>query len=183
MYLLIRVISATYVFSVSRNDKSACTHMQIIIDKAPRAGLTHWPLGDFNLNIRKVIFKLTSVNGGWGISYVIALRWMPLDLTDDKSTLAQVMAWCHQATSNYLSQCWPRSLSPYCVIRPQWVKLHFPTKFMLRGFVLMVVVVFQKVRPSPDKFVKPAAPGPAEKGSLIFPSQQKSPQKQEGNPS
>ena len=69
------------------------------------------------------------------------------------------------------------------VIRPQWVKLHVPTKFMLRGFVLMVVVVFQKVRPSPDKFVKPAAPGPAEKGSLIFPSQQKSPQKQEGNPS
>ena len=33
------------------------------------------------------------MNGGWGISYVIALRWMPLDLTDDKSTLVQVMAW------------------------------------------------------------------------------------------
>ena len=31
---------------------------------------------------------LTLVNGGWGISYDIALRWMPLDLTDDKSTLA-----------------------------------------------------------------------------------------------
>ena len=36
---------------------------------------------------------------------------MPLDLTDDKSTLAQVMAWCHQATSHYMSQCWPRSMS------------------------------------------------------------------------
>ena len=32
------------------------------------------------------------------------------------------MAWCRQATSHYLSQCWPRSLSPYDVIRPQWVK-------------------------------------------------------------
>ena len=31
------------------------------------------------------------------------------------------MAWCHQATSHYLSQCWPRSLSPYDVTRPQWV--------------------------------------------------------------
>ena len=31
------------------------------------------------------------------------------------------MAWCHQATSHYLSQCWPRSLSPYGVTRPQWV--------------------------------------------------------------
>ena len=62
------------------------------------------------------------MNSGWGIFYVIALRWMPLELTDDKSTLVQVMAWCRQATSHYLSQCWPRSLSPYDVTRPQWVK-------------------------------------------------------------
>ena len=61
------------------------------------------------------------MTGGWGISYVIALRWMPLDLTDDKSTLVQVMAWCHQATRHYLSQCWPRSLLPYGVTRSQWV--------------------------------------------------------------
>ena len=47
--------------------------------------------------------------------------WMFLDRTDDKSTLVQVMACCHQATSNYLSQCWPRSMSPYGVTRPQWV--------------------------------------------------------------
>ena len=25
------------------------------------------------------------MNGDWGISYETALRWMPLDLTDDKS--------------------------------------------------------------------------------------------------
>ena len=64
------------------------------------------------------------MNGDWGISYKIALRWMPLDLTDDKSTLVQVMAWCRQATSHYLSQCWPRSMSPNGVGRPQWVNLH-----------------------------------------------------------
>ena len=86
--------------------------------------LTHWPLGDFNLILGtlEVYFKLTLVNVGWGISYEIALRWMPLDLTGDKSKLVQVMAWCLQATSHYLSQCWPRSLSPYDVNRPQWVK-------------------------------------------------------------
>ena len=44
------------------------------------------------------------------------------NLTDDKSTLVQVMAWCHQATSHYLSQYWPSSMSPYGVTRPQWVK-------------------------------------------------------------
>ena len=25
-----------------------------------------------------------------------------------KSTFVQVMAWCHQVTSHYMSQCWPR---------------------------------------------------------------------------
>ena len=39
----------------------------------------------------------------------------------DKSTLVQVMAWCHHATSHYLGQCWPSSMSTYGVTRPQWV--------------------------------------------------------------
>ena len=59
---------------------------------------------------------------GWSVSCKIALIRMPLDLTDVKSTLVQVMAWYRQATSHYLSQCWPRSLLPYGVTRPQWVK-------------------------------------------------------------
>ena len=75
--------------------------------------------GRFQFNFRWVIFKLTLVNGGWGISNEIALRWMPLDLTDDKSTLVQVIAWCHQVSSHYLSQCWSRSMSPNGVTRPQ----------------------------------------------------------------
>ena len=54
--------------------------------------------------------------------------WMPLDLTDDKSTLVQVMAWCCQTTSHYLSQCWPRYLSPYGVTRPQWVNSSLPSE-------------------------------------------------------
>ena len=78
--------------------------------------------GRFQFHFRLVILKLTLVNGGWGISYEIALRWMPLDITDDKSTLVQVMAWCRQATSHYLTQCWPRSMSPNGVTNPQWVK-------------------------------------------------------------
>ena len=82
--------------------------------------LTHWPLGNLS-DFRNVIFKQLLVIDGWGISYEIALIWMSLDFTDDQSTLVQVMAWCRQATSHYLSQCWPRSLSPYGVTRPQWV--------------------------------------------------------------
>ena len=51
---------------------------------------------------------------------------MAQDLTDDKSTLVQVMAWCRQAASHYLNQCWPRSPMPYGVTRPQWVNAHVP---------------------------------------------------------
>ena len=59
------------------------------------------------------------MNGGWGISYEIALRWMPLDLTDDKSTLVQVMAWCRQATKPLPE---PMLTQIYGVTRPQRVK-------------------------------------------------------------
>ena len=83
--------------------------------------LTHWPLGKFEWNFRYVIFKQILVIGAWGISCEIALIWMSLDFTDAQSTLVQVMAWCRQAASHYLSQCWPRFLSPYGVTRPQWV--------------------------------------------------------------
>ena len=48
---------------------------------------------------------------------------MSMDLSDDKSTLFQVMAWCRQATSHYLCQCWPRSMMPCGVTRLQWVKV------------------------------------------------------------
>ena len=33
-----------------------------------------------------------------------------MHVTEDKSTLFLVMAWCRQGASHYLSQCWPRSL-------------------------------------------------------------------------
>ena len=39
-------------------------------------------------------------------------------LVDDMSALIQVMAWCRKATSHFLSQCWPRSILPYAVTRP-----------------------------------------------------------------
>ena len=79
--------------------------------------------GRFDWDFRYLILQIISVIDGWGIYSELALRWASLDLTDDKSTLVQVMAWCRQATSHYLSQCWPRSVSPYGVTRPQWVNV------------------------------------------------------------
>ena len=67
------------------------------------------------------IFNLVLLIGIFRSSHDSALRSMPQDLTDDKSTLVQVRAWCHQATSHYLGQCWPSPLSPLVVARPKWV--------------------------------------------------------------
>ena len=63
--------------------------------------------GKFEWNFRHLILKQILVIDGWGNCCEIALIWMSLDFTDDQSTLVQIMAWCRQATSHYLSQCWP----------------------------------------------------------------------------
>ena len=93
----------------------------------------HWCIGwqnfdwlapeKFELNFSYVIFKWILAIDVWVITCDIALIWMSLDFADDQSTLVQVMAWCRQATSHYLSQWWPRSLSPYGVNRPEWVNI------------------------------------------------------------
>ena len=68
---------------------------------------------------------------------------MSLDLTDDWSTLVQVMAWCRQATSHYMSQCRPRSVSPYGVNRPQWVNWSYPIPL---GTILMACCYTNSLR-------------------------------------
>ena len=73
---------------------------------------THCPLVDCDFDFKLVIFKCIVVIISISISSTTDFRWMVQDSADDKSTLVQVMAWCHQAPSHYLNQCWPRSLSP-----------------------------------------------------------------------
>ena len=72
--------------------------------------LTHCPPGLLSKNVRETIFKLILVIDDWCASCEITLRRMSSDLTDDKATLVQVMAWCRRAPSHYLNQCWPRSV-------------------------------------------------------------------------
>ena len=81
--------------------------------------------GRFEGNFIKVNFKLVLMIDGSGISVEIDFRLILLDLTNDNSTLVQVMAWCRQATSRYLSQWRPCSTSPYGVTRRQWVNVIF----------------------------------------------------------
>ena len=77
--------------------------------------------GEFDYSLQLVNYKLISMINILSIFCAIVIRWMLQQLTDHQSTLVQAMAWCRQATSHYLSQCWPRPLSPYGITRPQWV--------------------------------------------------------------
>ena len=93
--------------------------MKLIGGAQSTASLTHWPLGW----LKEILDKKFSRWFQWLVAGVLSNcpQWIALNLTDNKSTLVQVTAWCRQATSHYLSQWWPRSLSPYGVTRPQWV--------------------------------------------------------------
>ena len=56
--------------------------------------LSHWPLGNLDMILKKFIFGVILLIDIFTISSDNALRWMPRDLADDKSTLVQIMAWC-----------------------------------------------------------------------------------------
>ena len=75
---------------------------------------------NFRSVILKHIFRFDIIKRFSGILMRIISYWnCPHETTTepfhDKATLPQVMAWCRQASSHYLSQCSPRSSSPHGV--------------------------------------------------------------------
>ena len=85
---------------------------------------THWPLGTNEVDSykHKLNHILTII---WFYSVIInnlitknhicreAVMWrFPHDAIHDKSAVVQVMAWCRQAPSHYLNQCWQGSITP-----------------------------------------------------------------------
>ena len=104
--------------------------------------------GKFEWNFRYVIFKRILVIDGWGISCEISLIWMSLDFTNDQTTLVQAMAWCRQATSHYLNQCWPRPPLPYGVTRSEWVNPWSPRLVYMRNTNSVITVPADVLAPS-----------------------------------
>ena len=56
---------------------------------------------------KSIIFKLIIQKASLDTCHEIALRWMPWNCTNEKSTLVPVTAWCGQAPNHYLGQYWP----------------------------------------------------------------------------
>ena len=90
--------------------------------------------------------KVQSTNICDGLSswtlHEIALRWMSQNTGD--GTLVLVMAWCRQAASHYLSQCWHRTVSTYSVTRPQWVNTSLNSKCVMIMKVVNFIAVWQE---------------------------------------
>ena len=98
---------------LSCTNSSICKHFEWLNSLSP---------GRCNSNFKCAIPEYMLQIKFMGTSCEIALRWRPQNTFDKKLTFVQVMAWCCQATSHYFNQCWPRSKSPYGIIRLQWVK-------------------------------------------------------------
>ena len=60
--------------------------------------------GSYGSNFKSIISVHMSRIKFMSTSCEIPLWWMALNIFNDEPTLAQVMAWCHRATSHYLSQ-------------------------------------------------------------------------------
>ena len=100
--LPVRGVHAILMANIYLSQEILCTDIIITICNKCKKSLVR-----FQRNFRRVIFQLILVIDGWSICCKIVLKWMQMDHIDGKSTLVPVMAWCHQATSHYLSQLWP----------------------------------------------------------------------------
>ena len=63
--------------------------------------------GRFEWNFKWVFFKVVFVINRWSFCCEVALRWMSLDLTDDKSTFVQVDLCRHKVSLGHNELKWP----------------------------------------------------------------------------
>ena len=77
--------------------------------------------GRCGCNLKLIIFKLISKMYILSICCEFALWWMPDVSIDDQLTMVEVTAWCRQAASYYIIQCWPSSMTPCGDPRSRWV--------------------------------------------------------------
>ena len=94
---------------------------------------------------------------------------MPQDLADGKSTLVQVMAWCHQVTSSYLIQCWPWSMLPYGVTTPKSVNTLRPRQNSRRisDNIFKCIFLNENIWISNDIYLKFVSEGPTDNNTAL----------------
>ena len=73
-------------------------------------------------------------------TYILSTSY---DITHDKTTLSQVLAWHHYAASHSFNLCWPTTVSPYGIHRPQWVKKNYiwSTIYFLKSLMTKKITI------------------------------------------
>ena len=75
-------------------------------------------------NVINVVFKHIAFINALVFAVALPFGWIPQDLTDQKSMLVQVLAWCLEVRSHYMCECWLNSMSIYDITRPKWFELN-----------------------------------------------------------
>ena len=84
--------------------------------------LTHWPLKNVTVILKVQSLSTCYGSSSWEVSTI--LNWSQVNATKNFLVICQPWFRCHQATSHYLrGQCRPRSMSPYSITKPWWVKI------------------------------------------------------------
>ena len=99
-------------FCVCDLDKSVIAILKDVTFLKHIEGWTEW-LTLYRQHLRKKKKKQTFSTIKVNVNWLISLNFVPKGLTGYRLTLVQVMAYCHQTASYYLSQCWSKSLMPY----------------------------------------------------------------------
>ena len=96
-------------------------HFSFVLAHGTDLGITHWPLGIW---LQSQINKFQTHFNDKYLKYFLWNWYYQVNATTPLWSLVNIGSGnglVRQAPSHYLSQCWPRSLSPYDVTRPQWV--------------------------------------------------------------
>ena len=92
-----------YIGAYMLNDLETCWRSPFLLSPAHLL-FNSLARGVCGNNFKGMIFKHIEQNSSSRTQCVIALNWVPLNLTNEKSTLVQLMAWCRQATRHCPSQ-------------------------------------------------------------------------------
>ena len=71
----------------------------------------------YGSDFKCAIMQLIVMTDILSIASGITLRWIPQDFSNNKSVLVEVMAWCREATSHYLTQYWSSPILPYGITK------------------------------------------------------------------
>ena len=95
--------------------------------------LNSLPLDNMAAILADDIFKCIFINENDKISIPYSLKCVPGSPIDDNRALVQIMAWSRTATSHYLNQYWPSSLTLICGTRGR--------SFISYGFISFSVTI------------------------------------------